>query len=63
MRISLRSLAMMAGLMVSFAAFAQPIPHPNNGRVFEEAFVPRVYMTLPADTMAWILQNVTSDRE
>ena len=63
MHISLRSLAIMAGLMVSFAAFAQPIPHPNNGRVFEEAFVPRVYMTLPADTMAWILQNVTSDRE
>ena len=63
MHISLRSLAMMAGLMVSFAAFAQPIPHPNNGRAFEEAFVPRVYMTLPADTMAWILQNVTSDRE
>ena len=63
MRISLRSLAAMAGLMISFAALAQPIPHPSNGRAFEEAIVPRVYITLPADTLDWILQNVTSDKE
>ncbi|MEJ6738574.1 MAG: CotH kinase family protein [Cryomorphaceae bacterium] len=42
---------------------AQPIPHPSNGRPFEEAIVPRVYITLPADTLNWIFQNVQSDKE
>ena len=54
---------MVALLLATTSLLAQPIPHPSNGRAFEESIVPRVYVTIPADTLNWILQNVTSDKE
>ncbi len=63
MRRTLRLLAVLAGLFLALFSSAQPVPQPSNGRAFEEAIVPRVYITLPMDTLQWILQNVTSDKE
>lgn len=54
---------LVALILAAQPVLAQPIPHPSNGRAFEEDIVTRVYIDLPADTLNWILQNVTSDRE
>ena len=63
MQLLLRRSALFAAFAFAFFAHAQPVPQPSNGRAFEEAIVPRVYITLPADTLNWIMQNVTSDKE
>ncbi len=63
MQLLLRRSALFAAFAFAFFAHAQPVPQPSNGRAFEEAIVPRVYITLPADTLNWIMQNVTSDKD
>jgi spore coat protein CotH len=53
---------LLAGLFITGSVLSQPA-FPENGQLYVDTVVPRIDITINPDTLQWIYDNVTSDRE
>lgn len=55
-------LSLLTGLFLSGSVLSQPT-FPDNGQLYVDTVVPRIDITIDPDTLKWIYDNVTSDKE